>query len=138
MSPPQRVVVFSFDEKTQVQALDRTQPSLPLKKGRGATVTYDHKRHGNTDLFAAMNVATGDVLYDLENRHSSEEVLDFFRFVYLHVARELDIHVVLDNLSAHKSEQVAKWLAHPRCARWHLHFAPTSSSWLNLVESSFK
>ena len=85
-----------------------------------------------------MNVATGHVLYDTETRHSSKEVLDFFRFVDLHVAPALDIHVVLDNLSAHKSEQVAKWLAHPRCARWHLHFAPTSSSWLNLVESSFK
>jgi transposase len=97
-----------------------------------------HKRHGTTDLFAAMNVATGHVLYNTETRHSSKEVLDFFRFVHLHVARELDIHVVLDNLSVHKSEQVAKWLAHPERARWRLHFAPTSSSWLNLVKSSFK
>jgi transposase len=137
MNPPERAVVFSFDEKTQVQALDRTQPSLPMKKGRGATMTHDYKRHGTTDLFAAMNVATGHVLYDTKTRHSSKEVLDFFRFIDLHVAPELEIHVVLDNLSAHKAEPVAKWLAHPKRARWHLHFTPTSSSWLNLVESWF-
>jgi transposase len=137
MNPPQRAVVFSFDEKTQVQALDRTQPSLPMKKGRGATMTHDYKRHGTTDLFAAMNVATGQVLYDTKARHSSKEVLDFFRFIDLHVERGLEIHVVLDNLSAHKAEPVAKWLAHPKRARWHLHFTPTSSSWLNLVESWF-
>jgi transposase len=137
MNPPQRVVVFSLDEKTQVQALDRTQPSLPMKKGRGATMTHDYKRHGTTDLFAAMNVATGQVLYDTKSRHSSKEVLDFFKFIDLHVAKNLDIHVVLDNLSAHKAEPVATWLAHPRRARWHLHFTPTISSWLNLVESWF-
>ena len=137
LNPPQRAIVFSFDEKTQVQALDRTQPSLPMKKGRGATMTHDYKRHGTTDLFAAMNVATGHVLYGTKTRHSSKEVLDFFRFIDLHVARDLDIHVVLDNLSTHKAEPVAKWLAHPRRARWHLHFTPTSSSWLNLVEGWF-
>ncbi len=136
MNPPQRAVVFSFDEKTQVQALDRTQPSLPMKKGRGATMTHDDKRHGTTDLFAAMNVATGHVLYDTKARHSSKEVLDFFTFIDLHVAKDLEIHVVLDNLSA-KAEPVAKWLAHPKRARWHLHFTPTSSSWLNLDESWF-
>jgi len=137
MNPPERAVVFSFDEKTQVQALDRTQPSLPMKKGRGATMTHDYKRHGTTDLFAAMNVATGHVLYDTKARHSSKEVLDFFKFIDLHVAKDLEIHVVLDNLSAHKAEPVATWLAHPKRARWHLHFTPTSSSWLNLVESWF-
>jgi transposase len=137
MDPPERAIVFSFDEKTQVQALDRTQPSLPMKKGRGATMTHDYKRHGTTDLFAAMNVATGQVLYDTKSRHSSKEVLSFFRFIDLHVPRALDVHVVLDNLSAHKSESVKKWLAHPKRARWHLHFTPTSSSWLNLVEGWF-
>ncbi|MGD0220129.1 MAG: IS630 family transposase [Acidimicrobiales bacterium] len=137
LNPPARAVVFSFDEKTQVQALDRTQPSLPLKKGRGATMTHDYKRHGTTDLFAAMNVATGQVLYDTKTRHSSKEVLDFFRFIDLHVDRDLEIHVVLDNLSAHKAEPVATWLAHAKRARWHLHFTPTSSSWLNLVEGWF-
>ena len=137
LSPPERAIVFSFDEKTQVQALDRTQPSLPMKKGRGATTTHDYKRHGTTDLFAAMNVATGQVLYDTKTRHSSNEVLHFFRFIDLHVLRELEVHVVLDNLSAHKAESAAKWLAHPKRARWHLHFTPTSSSWLDLVESWF-
>jgi transposase len=137
MNPPERAVVFSFDEKTQVQALDRTQPSLPMKKGRGATMTHDYKRHGTTDLFAAMNVATGKVLYGTKARHSSKEVLDFFRFIDLHVSPDLEIHVVLDNLSAHKSESVMKWLANSKRARWHLHFTPTSSSWLNLVEGWF-
>jgi|ERR1039458_100257 transposase len=137
MNPPERAMVFSFDEKTQVQALDRTQPSLPLKRGRGATMTHDYKRHGTTDLFAAMNVATGQVLYDTKARHSSREVLSFFSFIELHVPRDLEIHVVLDNLSVHKSAPVKKWLAHPKRARWHLHFTPTSSSWLNLVEGWF-
>ncbi len=137
MNPPERAVVFSFDETTQVQALDRTQPSLPMKKGRGATTTHDYKRHGTTDLFAAMNVATGEVLHDTTARHSSKEVLDFFKYIDQHVAKNLDIHVVLDNLSAHKAAPIATWLAHPQRARWHLHFTPTSSSRLNLVESWF-
>ena len=137
MSPPERAIVFSFDEKTQVQALDRTQPSLPLKPGRAGTMTHDYKRHGTTDFFAAMNVATGEVLYDTRTSHKSTDVLQFFKLIDLHVARDLDIHVVLDNLSAHKAPPVAKWLADPKRARWHLHFTPTSSSWLNLVESWF-
>jgi len=137
MNPPERAVVFSFDEKTQVQALDRTQPSLPMKKGRGVTMTHDYKRNGTTDLFAAMNVATGEVLHDTKARHSSKEVLDFFKFIDANVSKELDVHVVLDNLSAHKAAPIAAWLAHPQRARWHLHFTPTSSSWLNLVESWF-
>src|ERR1039458_9057199 len=111
MNPPERAMVFSFDEKTQVQALDRTQPSLPLKRGRGATMTHDYKRHGTTDLFAAMNVAPAQVLYDTKARHSSREVLSFFSFIELHVPRDLEIHVVLDNLSVHKSAPVKKWLA---------------------------
>ncbi len=137
MSPPERAIVFSFDEKTQVQALDRTQPSLPLKPGRAGTMTHDYKRHGTTDLFAAMNVATGEVLYDTRTSHKSTDVLQFFKLIDLHVAKDLDIHVVLDNLSAHKAPPVAKWLADPKRERWHLHFTPTSSSWLNLVESWF-
>lgn len=137
MNPPERAVVFSFDEKTQVQALDRTQPSLPMKPGRAGTRTHDYKRHGTTDLFAAMNVATGEVLYDTRKRHTATDVLRFFKLIDLHVENGLDIHVVLDNLSAHKAPPVAKWLAHPKRARWHLHFTPTSSSWLNLVEGWF-
>jgi transposase len=137
MNPPERAVVFSFDEKTQCQALDRTQPSLPMKPGRGATMTHDYKRNGTTDLFAAMNVATGEVIYDTKPRHRAKEVLSFFKFIDLHVPRDLEVHVVLDNLSAHKAPEVAEWLAHPRRQRWHLHFTPTSSSWLNLVEGWF-
>lgn len=137
LNPPERAVVFSFDEKTQVQALDRTQPSLPMTKGRAGTMTHDYKRHGTTDLFAAMNVATGEVLYDTRKRHTAADVLAFFKLIDLHVPKDQEIHVVLDNLSAHKAPPVAEWLAHPRRARWHLHFTPTSSSWLNLVEGWF-
>ena len=137
MDPPERAIVFSFDEKTQVQALDRTQPSLPMTKGRGGTMTHDYRRHGTTDLFAALNVATGEVLYDTKPRHRGAEVLSFFKWIDLHVPQDLDIHVVLDNLSAHKAEPVRKWLAHSKRDRWHLHFTPTSSSWLNLVEGWF-
>ena len=138
MDPPERAAVFSFDEKTQVQALDRTQPSLPLKPGRAGTMTHDYKQNGTTDLFAALNVATGEVIYDTKPRHSAKEVLGFFKLIDLHVPRHLNVHVVLENLSAHKAPAVAKWLAHPRTKRWHLHFTPTSSSWLNLVEGWFK
>jgi transposase len=138
MSPPERAVVFSFDEKTQVQALDRTQPSLPMTRGRAGTFTHDYKRNGTTNLFAAMNVATGEVLYDTRERHTADDVLRFFKHIDLHVAKGLEVHVVLDNLSAHKAPPVATWLADPKRARWHLHFTPTSSSWTNLVERWFK
>jgi transposase len=137
MDPPKRAIVFSFDEKTQVQALDRTQASLPIKPGRAGTMTHDYKRHGTTDLFAAMNVATGEILYDTKKSHSAKDVLSFFKLIDLHVPADLEIHVILDNLSAHKSEPVMKWLEHPKRKRWHLHFTPTSSSWLNLVEGWF-
>jgi transposase len=137
LDPPERAVVFSYDEKTQVQALDRTQPSLPLKRGRAGTMTHDYKRNGTTDLFAAMNVASGEVLYDTRKSHTSKDVLSFFKLIDLHVPTDQEIHVILDNLSAHKARPVAQWLAHPKRARWHLHFIPTSSSWLNLVEGWF-
>jgi transposase len=138
LNPPARAIVFSFDEKTQVQALDRTQPSLPMKRGRGATLTHDYKRHGTTDLFAAMNLGTGEVLFDTKKSHKGTDVLSFFKYIDLHVPKDLDVHVVLDNLSAHKAEPVKKWLADPKRSRWHLHFTPTSSSWLNLIERWFK
>ena len=138
MTPPERAVVFCFDEKTQCQALDRTQPSLPMVPGRAATLTHDYKRNGTTDLFAALDVATGEVLYDCRKGHKATDVLRFFKLIDLHVPKPLEIHVVLDNLSAHKAPEVADWLAHPRRGRWHLHFTPTSSSWLNLVERWFK
>ena len=138
LNPPERAVVFSFDEKTQVQALDRTQPSLPMKPGRGETMTHDYKRNGTTDLFAALNVGTGEVLTATRKSHKATDVLAFFKWIDLHVEPGLEIHLVLDNLSAHKAPPVAEWLAHPKRARWHLHFTPTSSSWLNLVEGWFK
>ena len=137
-NPPQRAVVFSFDEKTQCQALDRTQPSLPMRPGRAGTMTHDYKRNGTIDLFAALNVATGEVLYDCRKTHTSSDVLRFFKHIDLHVEADLDIHVVLDNLSAHMGPEVKKWLASPKRKRWNLHFTPTSSSWLNLVERWFK
>ncbi len=137
LDPPERAVVFSFDEKTQVQALDRTQPSLPIKPGRARTMTHDYKRNGTVDLFAAMNLATGQVLHDTRRRHAGDDVLAFFKLIDLHVPRHLGVHVVLDNLSAHKSEPVRDWLAHPKRTRWHLHFTPTSASWLNLIEGWF-
>lgn len=138
LNPPARAVVFSFDEKPQCQALDRTQPSLPLRPGRAATMTHDYKRHGTTDLFAALNVGTGEVLTQCRNTHTGADVLSFFTQIDKTVPRSQDIHVILDNLSAHSAPEVTQWLAHPRRARWHLHFIPTSSSWLNLVERWFK
>jgi transposase len=136
LNPPQRAVVLSFDEKTQCQALDRTQPSLPMTRGRARTMTHDYKRNG-TDLFAALNIATGDVLHQTRKSHTGADVLAFFKSIDRETPRDLDIHVVLDNLSAHKSEPVRNWLAKPAQKRWHLHFTPTSASWLNLVEGWF-
>ena len=138
MNPPARAVVFSFDEKTQCQALDRTQPSLPMKPGRAGTMTHDYKRHGTIDLFAALNVGTGEVLTHLRKGHTGADVLRFFKQIDAAVPRGLSIHVVLDNLSAHSAPEVTKWLAHKDRRRWHLHFTPTSSSWVNLVERWFK
>ena len=137
VDPPERAAVFSFDAKTQIQALDRTQPSLPMRPGRCRTLTHDYKRNGTTDLFAALNVATGEVLHQTRSRHTGADVLAFFKWIDLHTPRHLDVHAVLDNVSAHKSEPVRKWLAHPRRRRWHLHFTPTSASWANLVEGWF-
>ena len=138
LNPPARAVVFSFDEKTQCQALDRTQPSLPMKRGRAGTLTHDYKRNGTIDLFAAMNIATGEVLTDMQKHHAATDVLRFFKQIDASVPRGLSVHVVLDNLSAHSAPEITKWLAHKDRRRWHLHFTPTSSSWLNLIERWFK
>jgi transposase len=138
LNPPARAVVFSFDEKTQCQALDRTQPSLPMKSGRAGTMTHDYKRHGTIDLFAAMNLATGEVITDFNKGHAGTDVLRFFRQIDAAVPLGLAVHVVLDNLSAHSTPAIMKWLAHRDRRRWHLHFTPTSSSWLNLIERWFK
>ena len=138
LNPPKRAVVFSFDEKTQCQAMDRTQPSLPMVPGRAGTMTHDYKRHGTTDLFAAMNVATGEVLTHCQKGHTAKDVLRFFKQIDATVPRGLAVHVVLDNRSAHKAPEITKWLAHKDRRRWHLHFTPTSSSWTNLIERWFK
>ena len=138
LNPPEQAVVLCLDEKSQVQALDRTQPSLPMKPGRAGTMTHDYRRNGTIDLFAAMNVATGEVLTDLRKGHAGADVLRFFKQIDAAVPRDLEVHVVLDNLSAHSTPEIRKWLAHKNRRRWHLHFTPTSSSWLNLIERWFK
>jgi len=135
LHPPERAVVFAFDEKSQIQALDRTQPGLPLKRGRAGTMTHDYKRHGTTTLFAALEVATGRVLQDCMAQHRHQEFLRFMRHVERSVPAELALHVILDNYATHKHPRVRRWLArHPRV---HFHFTPTSASWLNLVERFF-
>jgi transposase len=136
VAPPERAIVFSFDEKSQIQALDRTQPGLPLKRGRAGTMTFDYKRHGTTTLFAALDIATGEVLHECLPRHRHQEFLRFLRKVDRATDPDLDLHFILDNYATHKHPKVAAWLArHPRV---HFHFLPTSASWLNLVERFFR
>ena len=136
LNPPDKAVVLCMDEKSQIQALDRTQPSLPLKKGRAGTMTHDYKRHGTTTLFAALNVLSGEVIGECLPRHRHEEFLKFLRRVNREVPKELQVHLILDNYATHKHADVKTWLTkHPR---FHLHFTPTSSSWLNLVERWFR
>ena len=135
LDPPHNAAVFSFDEKSQIQALDRTQPGLPMKKGRGATMTHDYKRHGTTTLFAALNVATGEVIGKTYRKHRHQEVLRFLREVEKAVPKEQEIHIVLDNYATHKHEKVLAWIE--RKKRVFLHFIPTSASWANLVERFF-
>ena len=136
LNPPEKAVVLCLDEKSQVQALDRTQPSLPMKKGRAGTMTHDYKRHGTTTLFAALNVLTGAVIGQCLPRHRHDEFLVFLRRIQREVPRGLQVHVILDNYGKHSHPDVQAWLAkHPR---FHLHFTPTSSSWLNLVERWFR
>ena len=136
VDPPEQAVVFSVDEKTGIQALDRTQPGLPLKKGRAGTLTHDYKRHGTTTLFAALNVRDGTVIGECMQRHRNGEFVKFLSKLHRSVDRKLAVHVIVDNYSPHKHENVGKWLAkHPR---FHLHFTPTSASWLNLVERFFR
>jgi transposase len=135
LNPPDQAVVLCVDEKSQVQALDRTQPSLPMKPGRAGTMTHDYKRHGTTTLFAALNVLTGNVIGKCFARHRHDEFLRFLRLVDTQVPRRLQVHVILDNYGTHTHPDTKAWLAkHPR---FHLHFTPTSSSWLNLVERFF-
>ena len=135
LNPPEHAVVFSVDEKSQIQALDRTQPGLPLKKGRAGTMTHDYIRHGTTTLFAALEVKTGKVIHECLPRHRTAEFLRFMRRVVRSVPDELDIYCIVDNASTHKSPQVQAWLA--RNPRVYFYFVPTSASWLNLVERLF-
>lgn len=135
MSPPDNAIVLSVDEKTQIQALDRTQPMLQLKPGQVERRTHDYKRHGITSLYAAFNILTGEVIGRVTARHRAKEFLDFMRQIERSTPKNLDLHVILDNSSTHKTVEVRQWLEkHPRII---LHFTPTSASWLNAVEGWF-
>lgn len=135
VDPPAHSIVLSVDEKSQIQALDRTQPGLPMKKGRAGTMTHDYKRHGTTTLFAALNVLDGSVIGRNMARHRHQEFIRFLNTVEREVPAGKTIHAVLDNYATHKHPKVREWLArHPR---WTFHFTPTSCSWLNAVENFF-
>jgi transposase len=135
LDPPDKALVFSVDEKSQIQALDRTQPGLPLKKGRCGTMTHDYKRHGTTTLFAALDVASGKVIGQCMARHRHQEWLKFLRRIDAETPKFLDVHLIADNYATHKHPKVQAWLKrHPR---FHMHFTPTSASWLNQVERFF-
>jgi transposase len=135
LDPPARALVLAVDEKSQIQALDRTQPGLPLKKGRAGTMTHDYKRNGTTTLFAALNIATGEVIGECLPRHRAKEFLTFLKTIDRQTPTDLDLHLIVDNYATHKAPPVKRWLKrHPR---FTLHFTPTSSSWLNLVERLF-
>ena len=135
LNPPERAVVLSVDEKSQIQALERSQPLLPMRPGQPERRTHDYLRHGTTTLFAALDVATGEVIGKCFQRHRSREFLRFLKTIDEAVPDELDIHLVLDNYATHKTPSVQKWLA--KRPRFHVHYTPTYSSWLNLVERWF-
>jgi transposase len=135
LNPPDKALVFCVDEKSQIQALDRTQPGLPLKKGRAGTMTHDYKRNGTTTLFAALNMMDGKVIGSCMPRHRHREFLRFLRLIDQKTPQGLDLHLIVDNYATHKTPAVKRWLkSHPR---FHLHFTPTSASWLNMVERFF-
>ena len=136
LNPPEHALVLSCDEKTQIQALDRTQPGLPMKRGRGQTMTHDYKRNGTTTLFAALDMLTGQVLSMTDQLHRHQEWLRFLKMIDRSTPKRLDLHLIADNYATHKHPEVQAWLAkHPR---FHMHFTPTSSSWLNMVERFFR
>jgi len=135
LDPPERAMVLCVDEKSQIQALDRSQPILPVMPGVPERATHDYKRHGTSSLFAALNVASGKVIGSLHARHRAIEFKKFLITIDQEVPAALDVHLILDNYATHKTPQIKRWLAaHPR---FHLHFTPTGSSWLNLVERWF-
>jgi transposase len=135
IDPPAHAIVLSFDEKTQIQALDRTQPGLPMKKGRAGTMTHDYKRHGTTTLFAALDVLEGKVIGRCMQRHRHQEFIRFLNAIEAEVPAGKTVHVILDNYAAHKHPKVRAWLG--RHVRFVFHFTPTSCSWLNAVEGYF-
>ena len=136
LNPPEHAIVLCADEKSQIQALDRTQPGLPLKKGRCGTMTHDYKRNGTATLFAALNTLDGTVISRCDERHRHQEWLKFLRVIAQVTPPEKEIHLIADNYATHKHPKVQKWLArHPR---FHVYFTPTSSSWLNMVERFFR
>jgi len=136
LNPPDKSLVLSVDEKSQIQALDRTQPGLPLKKGRCGTMTHDYKRHGTTTLFAALNMLDGRVIGDCMPRHRHQEFIRFLKRIDAETPPELDLHLIVDNYGTRKHPRVKSWLRrHPR---FHFHFTPTSCSWVNLVERWFR
>ena len=135
LNPPDKALVLCVDEKSQIQALDRSQPGLPMKPGRAGTMTHDYKRNGTTTLFAALNMLDGKVIGTCLPRHRHREFLRFLRLIDQQTPAEVDLHLVVDNYATHKTQAVKRWLkAHPR---FHLHFTPTSASWLNMVERFF-
>ena len=135
VDPPVKAMVLCVDEKSQIQALDRTQPILPLAPGVAERRTHDYERHGTTTLFAALDIATGEVIGELHRRHRSNEFLQFLRTIDANVPSELDAHLIMDNYGTHKTPTIKAWFArHPR---FHVHFTPTSASWLNQVERWF-
>jgi transposase len=135
MNPPEHALVLAVDEKSQIQALDRTAPCLPVLPTTPARMTHDSVRHGTTSLFAAYDVGSGSVIAQSYRRHRHQEFLRFLKVIDAAVPKELDLHLVLDNYATHKTPAIHQWLLkHPR---FHLHFTPTSSSWLNLVERWF-
>src|SRR5687768_2437766 len=136
LDPPDRALVLAVDEKSQIQALDRTQPGLPLKKGRAGTMTHDYKRHGTTTLFAALNLLDGTVIGRCMDKHRHQEFIKFLGTIDANTPADLDLHLIVDNYGTHKHANVIAWLErHPR---FHLHFTPTASSWLNMVERFFR
>jgi transposase len=136
VNPPQHAIVLSVDEKSQIQALDRTQPGLPMKKGRGETMTHDYKRHGTTTLFAALNTLDGTVLSQCRDRHTNEDWIAFLGQIDRHTPKEKQVHIIADNYAAHKHPNVQRWLT--RHKRFQMHYTPTSASWLNMVERFFR
>jgi transposase len=136
LNPPEHALVLSVDEKSQIQALDRTQPGLPMKKGRGTTMTHDYKRNGTTTLFAALNTANGEIFGLCQEKHRHQEWLKFLRMIDQTVPAHKEIYLICDNYSTHKHERVQRWLELHQ--RFHVHFTPTSSSWLNMIERFFR